>query len=135
MMVAHTYATHVAWADTDASGRIHFTAPLRWAEAAEHDLLRRHDLGYATRLVRVKVAAEYLAPLVFEDAISIEIQVRNVGRTSVSFSWHALHDEAVCIRGEHTAVFVSPNGRPCVLPDDLRTVLSSFVPQVSRRGG
>ena len=34
----------VAWVDTDAGGRIHFTAVFRWAEEAETELVRRLGL-------------------------------------------------------------------------------------------
>src|ERR687886_388171 len=36
----HVERTRVAWVDTDAGGRIHFTAAFRWAEAAETGLGR-----------------------------------------------------------------------------------------------
>jgi hypothetical protein len=36
----HVAQSRVAWVDTDAAGRIHFTAAFRWAEMAETALLR-----------------------------------------------------------------------------------------------
>jgi acyl-CoA thioester hydrolase len=42
-VIEHVVRTRVAWVDTDASGRIHFTAFFRWAELAETAL--RHELG------------------------------------------------------------------------------------------
>src|SRR4051794_39630191 len=36
----HLERRRVAWVDTDAGGRIHFTAAFRWAEAAETELVR-----------------------------------------------------------------------------------------------
>ena len=39
----HSQSFRVAWVDTDASGRIHFTAAFRWAEATETSLYR--ELG------------------------------------------------------------------------------------------
>src|SRR5205823_4746030 len=36
----HIERSRVAWIDTDAGGRIHFTAAFRWAEAAETALMR-----------------------------------------------------------------------------------------------
>jgi acyl-CoA thioester hydrolase len=38
--VIHTEQLRVNWIDTDASGRIHYTAALRYFEVAEHGLMR-----------------------------------------------------------------------------------------------
>ena len=40
-MVEEIIRTRVAWVDTDAGGRIHFTSAFRWAEEAETELMRR----------------------------------------------------------------------------------------------
>ena len=62
-----TYRTRVAWLDTDAGGRIHFTAAFRWAEAAETALRRRLDiLGDWEAYPRRRVEAEYLDVLRFD---------------------------------------------------------------------
>ena len=42
-MIEHVVRARVAWVDTDAGGRIHFTAVFRWAELAETAL--RRELG------------------------------------------------------------------------------------------
>jgi acyl-CoA thioester hydrolase len=39
-VVEQVERARVAWVDTDAGGRIHFTAAFRWAEAAETELMR-----------------------------------------------------------------------------------------------
>src|SRR5207247_3063539 len=60
----HVGRSRVAWIDTDAGGRIHFTAAFRWAEAAETALLRSLGLldGWGD-YPRRAVEAEYLAVL------------------------------------------------------------------------
>ena len=40
MSVEQVERLRVAWVDTDAGGRIHFTAAFRWAEVAETALMR-----------------------------------------------------------------------------------------------
>jgi hypothetical protein len=64
----HVLHSRVAWVDTDAGGRIHFTAAFRWAELAETALMRSLVLldewgDYPRRAVE----AEYLAVLRFDD--------------------------------------------------------------------
>ena len=83
----HVAQSRVAWVDTDAGGRIHFTAAFRWAEAAETALLR--SLGLLDDWAdypRRKVEAEYLAVLRFEDEFELELAPEHVGTTSVTYA-------------------------------------------------
>jgi acyl-CoA thioesterase FadM len=112
--------------DTDAGGRIHFTAAFRWAEAAETALGRR--LGLLDEwgdLPRRAVEAEYLAVLRFEDEIEVELRPERVGDTSVTYAWEIRRDGEVCVRGRHTAVHVDADGRPAPLPDAMRRALTA----------
>jgi acyl-CoA thioester hydrolase len=122
---AHLERTRVAWVDTDAGGRIHFTAAFRWAEAAETALGR--SLGLLDEwgdLPRRAVEAEYLAVLRFEDEIEIELRPERVGATSVTYRWEIRRDGEVCIRGRHTAVHVGRDGKPAPLPEKMRRAFS-----------
>jgi YbgC/YbaW family acyl-CoA thioester hydrolase len=116
----------VAWVDTDAGGRIHFTSAFRWAEAAETALLRRLGLLEAWGdYPRRHVEAEYLEVLVFEDEFETHLRVDAVGRTSITYGWEIRRGGEVCIRGNHTVVRVDRSGRPERLPDSLRAQLSA----------
>jgi acyl-CoA thioesterase FadM len=123
--VVQVERTRVAWVDTDAGGRIHFTAAFRWAEAAETALGRR--LGLLADwgdLPRRAVEAEYLSVLRFEDEIEVELRPERVGTTSVTYAWEIRRDGEVCIRGRHTAVHVDAEGRPSPLPERARAALT-----------
>ena len=116
----------VAWVDTDAGGRIHFTAVFRWAEAAETALLRSHGLlddwgNYPRRAVE----AEYLAVLRFEDEFELELVAQQVGTTSITYAWEIVRGDEVCIRGRHTVVHVDAAGRPVPLSPEVRRALSA----------
>ena len=118
--------TRVAWVDTDAGGRIHFTAAFRWAEAAETALGR--SIGLLEEWAdfpRRAVEAEYLAVLRFEDEIEVELRPERVGSTSVTYVWEIRRDGEVCIRGRHTAVHVDAHGRPAPLPEKMRAALTN----------
>jgi acyl-CoA thioester hydrolase len=122
--VEHRETRRVAWVDTDAGGRIHFTAAFRWAEAAETALLRRLGLidnwgSYPRR----RVEAEYLEVLRFEDEIEVAIRPERVGRTSVTWAWEIAHDGRPFVTGRHTVVHVDEDGRPALLPDRVRAGL------------
>jgi acyl-CoA thioester hydrolase len=121
----HISQARVAWIDTDAGGRIHFTAAFRWAEAAETGLMRSLGLlddwaDYPRRAVE----AEYLAVLRFEDEFEVELAPEKVGTSSITYGWEIRRpDGEVCIRGRHTAVNVGADGRPAPLSAKVRDAL------------
>jgi acyl-CoA thioesterase FadM len=122
---SHRERFHVAWVDTDAGGRIHFTAPFRWAEAAETSLRRRlgiiEDWGDYPRR---RVEAEYLVVLRFEDEIELKLVPERVGETSITWAWTVERDGATCVTGRHTVVHVDGEGRAAPLPAPVRAALS-----------
>jgi acyl-CoA thioester hydrolase len=122
----HISQARVAWIDTDAGGRIHFTAAFRWAEAAETGLMRSLGLlddwaDYPRRAVE----AEYLAVLRFEDEFEVELTPEKVGTSSITYAWEIRRpDGEVCIRGRHTAVNVGADGRSAPLGAKVRDALT-----------
>jgi acyl-CoA thioester hydrolase len=115
----------VAWADTDASGRIHFTAAFRWAEAAEHALLRRLGLtppGNADGFPRRHVEATYHRPLRFADEFDLELAAERVGRTSITYAWRVVRDGQVYVEGRTVTVHVDGDGIPAPVPEALRNL-------------
>jgi len=126
-VVEQVLETRVAWVDTDAGGRIHFTAAFRWAEAAETELMRRLGLANADwgNFPRRKVEAEYLKVLRFDDEIEVRLRVDNVGRTSVTYAWTIARDGEPHIKGRHTVVHVNAEGQPEPLSDALRALLDA----------
>jgi YbgC/YbaW family acyl-CoA thioester hydrolase len=115
----------VAWVDTDAGGRIHFTNAFRWAEVAETSLMRR--LGMLERwgdYPRRHVEAEFHKVLRFEDEFDVRLRVEAVGRTSITYAWTLERDGEVYVSGRHTVVSVDREGRPEPLADDVRAALS-----------
>jgi acyl-CoA thioester hydrolase len=121
----HVLRSRVAWVDTDAGGRIHFTAAFRWAEAAETSLIRSLGLlGDWGDYPRRAVEAEYLAVLRFEDEFELELVPERVGTSSVTYAWEVRRDAEVCVRGRHTVVHVDAAGRPSPLPSDVRRALA-----------
>ena len=129
-MRSHTHHTRVAWIDTDTSGRIHYSAAMRWFEAAEHSLMREiyQELGNPPRLnlPRVHVEADYQGALVFEDEVACTAEVLRVGDSSITYGYKVV-DQAgeTCVTGKIVAVAIGENLRPCRIPDPLRAALES----------
>ncbi|MEU5849711.1 acyl-CoA thioesterase [Saccharopolyspora shandongensis] len=107
----------VAFADTDASGRIHWTSVFRWAELAEHDLLRQVGVTDVRRFPRRATEAVYHRPLACGDEIEIRLGVERAGQTSVTYSWHVQRDGELCVEGRHTVVHIDDAGRPAPWPE------------------
>jgi Predicted thioesterase len=125
-VAGHRETLRVLWIDTDAGGRIHFTAAFRWAEAAELGLYR--DLGlteYVPTLPRRHVEADYHRVLVFDDEIDVSLSVAKVGTTSVTFEWQVTRDGELAVEGRHTVVHVDAEGRAEPIDDRMRAALGS----------
>jgi acyl-CoA thioester hydrolase len=126
----HLERLRVAWVDTDAGGRIHFTAAFRYAERAETALMR--DLGLIDRLVdypRRRVEADFRSVLRFDDEVSVEIRADRIGTTSITWAWQISRGGEVCVDGRHTVVHVGADGRPAPLPDEVRERLAAVAPE------
>lgn len=125
MSVEHVERARVQWVDTDAGGRIHFTAAFRWAEMAETGIRRKLGLveGWGN-YPRRKVEAEFLKVLVFEDEIEVRIRPEQLGRTSITWVFEITRDGQLCVRGTIVVVHVDDEGRPAPLTDKERAALA-----------
>lgn len=123
-MLTHSEPVRVEFVDTDAGGRIHHTAALRWAERAEHQLLRAAGWSDLTSFPRRHVVAEFFAPLRFGDEVRVEIAATAVGRTSITYGWRVLRGTEVCAEGSTSCVHVDAGDRPTPVPDALRAALT-----------
>ena len=86
------HETIVEFCHTDAAGIAHFSALMQYSEQAEHAFLRSlglsvfsHALGAVT-WPRVKIVAEFLGPAYFEDRLKVELRVKKIGETSVTYT-------------------------------------------------
>lgn len=134
-MTAFLWRRRVEFAETDLAGIAHFSNFLRWAEAAEHALLRSlgagsHDGGLGWP--RVAVTCDYVAPLRFEDELEVELGVRSVGTSAVTYAFTISRVDgerrAACARGTMTSVCIARESRPMKpipIPDDLRARLAA----------
>ena len=119
-----TVRRRVLFVDTDAGGRIHVTAALRWAEAVEHRLVL--DLAPGTDIgtwPRRHLEATYHRALGFDDEFELTLGVVRVGRSSVTWGWRVEREGAVWVEGGCTTVHVGSDGTPAPVPDALRARL------------
>ncbi len=125
MSVEHVERLRVAWVDTDAGGRIHFSNAFRWAEVAEVGLVRSVlSIEEWGDFPRKQVQAEFLKVLRFEDEIEVRLRVDRLGTTSITYAWTISKDGEPYVLGGHTVVHVGADGRPSPIPDRIRAALS-----------
>jgi YbgC/YbaW family acyl-CoA thioester hydrolase len=122
------HRVRVAFVDTDASGRIHFTAMLRYFEAAELEFLRSLGFSYKdaphTGYPRVRVECEYRSAIVFDDELDIAVAVKRIGSSSYTLEFAALKDGAVAANGIIVAVCVDRvRQKAHAMPEPLREAL------------
>ncbi len=99
----------VVFADTDASGRAHFTSILRYVEEAEHEFFMQRGfavIGENFGWPRVHVDCEYRAPLAFGDVIEIHLVVQVVGKSSVKYLFTVKKEGRLCAEGSMVIVRV-----------------------------
>lgn len=138
----------VRWVDTDASGRIHNTAALRYFEEAESELFRALGGRVEAQLAgydfpRVHVECDFLLPLGYDDEIEVAAHLLRLGRTSFTLGYTGTlvasgpyeplltagrprPRPAEALRGHVVIVCVDTRtGQPAPLPDDLRARLQA----------
>jgi acyl-CoA thioester hydrolase len=92
------------------------------AEAALLDRLGivREVYGW---LPRRHVTIEYLRPLRFWDEVEVDVEVAELGRTSVTYTFRIRRDDVAHAEGRVIAVLIDQDGRPQPWSDRYRTLL------------
>ena len=133
-----TYHRRVSFSDTDAAGIVHFSAFLRYAEDAEHALLRECGFpvsvdGSQFRWPRVTCSWECGDPLHFDEVVKLEPGIETFGTSSIAWRWvftrlsdgegaGVVRMKTVC------AELLSGKGmRSVQLPKALQTALSPYL--------
>ncbi len=131
-------AIRVPFHDVDSTGRIHFTAMLRYMEIAEHELRRSIGFPQATSFTdivfpRVRVVCDFRGAIRYDDELTIEARVDSVGRSSWTVAFRARitarNEEQKELspsvaEGQMTMVAMDASTEQAVpLPDELRSAL------------
>ncbi len=135
----------IEWQDTDAAGVYHWSTVFRLVEAAEaalHDRLGIRDYTFG-RTPRVHVSCDFRRELAFWDAVRTELEVAEVGESSVRYAFAlyrededtgegddapaAVDEDASAAEGEMVGVHVSaqPGGSSEPWPAEIRDRLAA----------
>ena len=124
------WEVRIRFVDTDASGRIHYTAMLRYFEAAEFEFLRSRGVSYHGfpdfGFPRVHVECDYMGATKCDDLLSIGVEVARVGTSSFTYAFEATGAGRALAKGKITVVCLArETGRPVALPEAFRHALTS----------
>lgn len=123
-----TVQRRVEWADTDAAGHHHFSAPLRWVEQAEsllYDRLGIVDL-IAASVPRVHFEIDYLARLKYRDLYELTLVVERLGRSSLTYRFEIKDSGGImAAHGSLVVVLTRRSDRKaCPWPQQIRCILA-----------
>jgi YbgC/YbaW family acyl-CoA thioester hydrolase len=125
----HSYRRRVQFADTDAAGVAHFSRLLVMVEEAVHDFLLGRGIPVITTESAwpfVSLAADYKAPCFFDDEITLSLEIKKTGTTSLAFAFVASQGLTECFRGTATLCHIHPaTGRPTAIPETIRSALTA----------
>ncbi|MEM6910045.1 MAG: acyl-CoA thioesterase [Verrucomicrobiota bacterium] len=131
-----SYQRRVAFSETDMAGIVHFAEIFRYMEEAEHAFYR--SLGFSVHpkkegrfdesvgWPRVKASAEYRRPLEFEEVVTVELRVSQVGSKSLDHRFLLRKETGeVAAKGALKVVCVrrQPDGpmKAVSIPDEIRS--------------
>jgi len=119
------FETRIRFIDTDASGRIHYTAMFRYFEAAEIEFMRTLGVSYQGRTFafpRVHVECNYRLALVHDDLIAIEVCLTQLGGSSVRLEFQTYKDGQLAASGAVVIVCMDIETQRAIgIPKELRT--------------
>ncbi|MFD2257471.1 acyl-CoA thioesterase [Luteolibacter algae] len=129
--ICHRHTRGIVFSDTDASGWVHFTKILSFAENAEHEFLRSSGIDVFDRSAggwpRVRIACEYERPLTFQEKIEVCLCLEKIGNGSLTWRfWILKQDGKVAAKGEMVTAKVNESGRPERIPEREREILEAL---------
>jgi acyl-CoA thioester hydrolase len=106
-----TYRRRVQFAETDASGIVHFTNFFRYVEEAEHALWRAAGISIAERDAeigwpRVAASFQFKRPLRFEDEFDVELVVAEITGKTIRYSACLRRNAELAAEGSLTIICV-----------------------------
>ncbi|WP_269537695.1 acyl-CoA thioesterase [Cerasicoccus fimbriatus] len=136
------YRKRVEFSETDMAGIAHFTNFFRWMEAAEAELFESLGTplietrnGVSCGWPRVRVQAEFHAPVQFRDEIEVELTVKQVKIRAVEYAFRIFRlggEEPVHVAtGAMTTVFAKRHPETgaiesASIPDELTAALEKL---------
>jgi acyl-CoA thioester hydrolase len=122
----------VRYAETDQMGVVYYANYFVWFEVGRTDLLRERGWNYRDMetegfgLPVIEAHCTYRESAKYDDEIEVRTTAEMLSPVRVKFSYQIVRaaDAAMLATGTTVHATLDRNGRPCRLPDRVRTVLS-----------
>jgi 4-hydroxybenzoyl-CoA thioesterase len=136
--MAFTSIQKIRFDDVDGAGIVYYPQFFHLCHAAFEDffdtaapisypeLVRDRRLGFPT----VRIESTFEAPLAYGDVAIVELTVKDLGKTSVTFGYdiRRKRDGILCFHAEIKTVLVDVDSlKPAPLTDEFRSILSRFL--------
>jgi acyl-CoA thioester hydrolase len=124
--------TRVGFSDTDAQGVVYYGRYMPYFDLARVEYHRSLDMLRAEpqerEFVMRAMHVEYHQPARFDDLIEVDVRIRRIGTSSVTYEFAAyLRDETLAVTATQTVVLVDLAGRkPSPVPDWWRERIRAF---------
>ena len=124
--------TRVGFSDTDAQGIVYYGRYMPYFDLARVEYHRHLDMIRADprgeQFVMRAMTVEYHAPARFDDEIEVDVRVRRIGTSSVTYEFAAyLAGDVLAVTATQTAVLVDlAEHKPCPVPDWWREKIRAF---------
>jgi len=125
--MSHLWQVRVYYEDTDLAGIVYYANYLKFIERARTEWVRgmgidqarlRAETGVVFAVRRIE--ADYLAPAHFDDLLTVETRVREVGGARVVLAQEVQRGAERLFASLVTLVALGPEGRPARLPAAFR---------------
>ena len=126
----HQFPIRVYYEDTDMAGIVYYANYLRYVERARSDWVR--EIGIDQNAMREdgqvfavrRVEADYLAPAVFDDELSVTTSIKHVTGARLVLDQVVTRDSEVLFKAEVTIVCIGEGGAPARLPANFRRLMN-----------
>ncbi|ADU97524.1 acyl-CoA thioesterase [Thermovibrio ammonificans] len=120
----------VSMAEVDAYGVMYYSRFFELFERGRTELFRALGIEYRQILQQkqilmpvVEAACRYMAPVVYDDLITLETAITNIGTRGIRFDYRVLRDDVVLAVGFTQHIFIDPQGRPVSFGKEVFNIL------------
>ncbi len=124
--------TRVGFSDTDAQGIVYYGRYMPYFDLARVEYHRHLDMLRTEpsdrQFVMRAMTVEYHAPARFDDPIEVDVRVKRIGTSSVTYEFAAyLEGDALAVTATQTLVLLDlAERRPCPVPEWWRERIREF---------
>ncbi|MFQ5589744.1 MAG: acyl-CoA thioesterase [Phycisphaerae bacterium] len=115
----------VRYAECDAMGYLHHAKYWEYFECVRTELLRHSGFRYrdlerqGVYFVVYKTTCKYIAPIRYDDLVTVSVVVERTTRTRVDHSYEIRRESELACRASATLACVGSDGRPRLMPEAL----------------